>query len=77
VKVKVFACDDGTPTVPCDLCGEPTFMTGTRRCDPCWELERRITWNPDLAVRILRELRPQLFKTFDKPNKRLLNERDR
>ena len=57
-----------TPTVPCDLCGRPTFSFGTRRCDPCWELERRIKFDPDLAAKILRELRPQLFKTFDKPS---------
>lgn len=22
-------------TVPCDFCGTPTFMTGTRHCDAC------------------------------------------
>ena len=40
-------------TVPCELCGEQTPMTGTRRCDRCWELERRIHANPDLARSIL------------------------
>jgi hypothetical protein len=30
------------PTVPCDTCGEPTTFTGTKRCNNCWEVERRI-----------------------------------
>ena len=28
--------------VPCDTCGQPTTMLGTRRCDPCWEVEKRL-----------------------------------
>ena len=40
-------------TVPCGLCGTPTPMTGTRRCDRCWELESRIKGDPELARRIL------------------------
>lgn len=40
-------------TVPCELCGKPTTMTGTKRCDPCWELERRIKAAPEIAWRIL------------------------
>ena len=40
-------------TCPCGLCGKPTPMTATKRCDGCWELERRIRANPELAQRIL------------------------
>lgn len=29
--------------VPCGMCGDPTYMTGTKRCDPCWEAERQIS----------------------------------
>jgi hypothetical protein len=29
-------------TVPCKTCGTPTPMTGTKLCDPCWELEVRL-----------------------------------
>lgn len=29
-------------TVPCETCGTPTHMTGTKRCDDCWEVERRL-----------------------------------
>lgn len=29
-------------TVPCALCGEPTDFTGTKRCNNCWEVERRL-----------------------------------
>ena len=39
--------------VPCVLCGAPTLMAGTRRCDRCWELERRIERDPHLAQKIL------------------------
>ena len=43
-------------TVPCGLCGVPTQMKATRRCDWCWELEGRIRRNPDLARKILRTI---------------------
>ena len=41
---------------PCELCGDRTSMTGTKRCDRCWELETRIQSAPELARRILDEL---------------------
>jgi len=28
--------------VPCETCGKPTRYTGTKRCDNCWEVERRL-----------------------------------
>lgn len=28
--------------VPCETCGRPTPMTGTKRCDGCWEFEHRL-----------------------------------
>jgi len=40
-------------TVPCELCGTPTRMLGTKRCDGCWEIERRINHQPELARKIL------------------------
>jgi hypothetical protein len=43
-------------TVPCGLCGKATRMTGTKRCDGCWELESRIQGDPALAARILASL---------------------
>lgn len=30
------------PTVPCATCGAPTTSTGTKRCNRCWEVERRL-----------------------------------
>lgn len=42
-----------TETVPCELCGVPTQMLGTKRCNRCWELENRIRDNPDIAEHIL------------------------
>lgn len=46
-----------TNTVPCALCGNPTLMLGTKRCDRCWELERHIKDYPELAERILAQVR--------------------
>jgi predicted signal transduction protein with EAL and GGDEF domain len=43
-------------TVPCELCNAPTLMCGTRRCDICWELERRIEARPEVAAAILARL---------------------
>lgn len=43
-------------TCPCELCGRDTRMTGTRRCDGCWELETRIHADPELARRILDDM---------------------
>lgn len=42
--------------VPCKWCAAPTDMTGTKMCDRCWELERRIRHDPDLARRMLAEV---------------------
>lgn len=33
---------DDRETAPCETCGHPTPMLGTRRCDNCWEVERRL-----------------------------------
>ena len=33
-------------SIPCEICGEPTMMLGTKRCDPCWEIESRIVNDP-------------------------------
>jgi len=40
-------------TIPCRLCGRPTPMLGTKLCNPCWETDRAVTSNPDLARKIL------------------------
>jgi hypothetical protein len=29
-------------TVPCKFCGDPTPMLGTKLCDGCWEVSRRL-----------------------------------
>lgn len=36
-------------TVACMYCGTQTPMTGTKKCDRCWELDSRIRRNPELA----------------------------
>lgn len=43
----------GEKLIPCELCGHLTTMLGTKRCDSCWELERRIKIDPKLAYKIL------------------------
>jgi hypothetical protein len=43
-------------TVPCGICGTATPMLGTKRCDRCWELEKRIHANPELARKILADM---------------------
>lgn len=50
-------------TIPCEWCGAPTRMFGTKKCDGCWELYRRIESQPELAqkmlAKILEEDRPR------------------
>ena len=42
---------------PCKLCGAvPTFMFGTKLCDRCWELERRVENDIELTIKILNNL---------------------
>lgn len=52
----------GRPTVPCGICGAQTPMTGTKRCDWCWEIEGRIRRNPERAQQILDALQEQAKK---------------
>lgn len=40
---------------PCRLCNEPTLMLGTRLCDGCYELWRRMKASPKLVKRIMEE----------------------
>ena len=42
-------------TIPCRLCGVPTRMKGTKLCDRCWELERRVLADPEMTRKILEE----------------------
>lgn len=53
VEGQIGENEFGQPLVPCGLCDRPTAMTGTRRCDRCWELESRIHGDIDLARKIL------------------------
>lgn len=46
----------GQELVSCGICGDDTPMTGTRRCNRCYELESRIKWAPELARKILSRL---------------------
>ncbi len=41
-------------TVPCELCGRPTKMLSTKRCDGCWELETRISGDVSMTLKILK-----------------------
>ena len=43
-------------TTPCRYCLRPTRSIEARCCDACWELVSRVTSNPELARKVLREL---------------------
>jgi hypothetical protein len=54
--------------VPCDICGDPTPMLATKRCDRCWELERRIERDPHLARKILARVEKEDNEWWDLAN---------
>ena len=45
----------GKPVVACGLCGAPTNSIATKRCDPCWELERLVHDRPAVAFEVMKE----------------------
>lgn len=49
LRIEEFICD-------CTICGKPTTMTGTQKCDGCWEL------NMQLQMLIAKD--PQKAKEF-------------
>lgn len=44
------------PAIACRLCGDPTPMLATKLCNRCYELERRVQDNPEIAGAILANL---------------------
>lgn len=46
----------GQPLIDCRRCDGKTTMLGTKLCDGCWELERRIRSQPKIAAKILHEI---------------------
>ena len=42
LKIPVKSCPPKPTMIPCETCGTPTPFTGTRRCNNCWEVERRM-----------------------------------
>jgi hypothetical protein len=53
--------------VPCGICGKLTTMTGTKRCNRCWELERRLQADQAIAIKLLVNLTRtvQVYQTLD------------
>lgn len=44
-------------TGTCQLCAQHTVIGhGTKLCDPCWELDKRVRANPELALTVLWQL---------------------
>lgn len=41
---------------PCRICKNITPMVGTKLCDECWELKRRIQRHPARAQKILDQI---------------------
>lgn len=59
-----------TDEVPCKYCGKSTRMTGTKKCDRCWEIERAIISNTEsqcvqygLYPTLAEKIRESLSKT--------------
>jgi hypothetical protein len=44
------------PYCNCELCGRITMMTGTCKCDRCWELVTRIEGDRELAFKVVAAL---------------------
>ncbi len=63
-------------TCPCTWCGRPTKMLGTKLCDPCWELERRVRMDPLLAARMLAALHKDIAVLLVHGKEYVLNPRD-
>lgn len=49
--------------IPCTMCSKPTHMLGTKLCDGCWELKRRIETDPDMARKILAGIKTPICTT--------------
>jgi len=46
-------------TVECKYCKTQTTYTGTKLCDRCYELEKRISKDVDLAEKIMNEIKKE------------------
>lgn len=53
-------------TVPCKWCKEPTSMLGTKMCDRCWELERRMGRDMKIAEKIILSIKTHKAKRTEK-----------
>lgn len=49
----LYCGGDGSLFTACKLCGEDTPYLGTKQCNECWELEKRIQANPTIARKVL------------------------
>ena len=56
----------GEKIIDCLLCGGETTMLGTKLCDRCWELKRRIEADPELTREILAGLSKPDTKLCDR-----------
>jgi hypothetical protein len=48
-------------TVPCKWCKDQTYSVDTKCCDRCYELARRIRFDPEIAQDILNTLKKKCF----------------
>lgn len=54
---RLTTLDGRSPVTRCTFCEEKfTFMMGTKLCDRCWELKRRVEMDPELARKALEQL---------------------
>jgi len=52
---KVIA-ECGVHYVHCSICGNPTRLDRTEKCERCWALEMRLRQSPALAIKLLAEI---------------------
>lgn len=58
----------GEEIIECELCGAPTTMQGTKRCNPCWELGSAIAMRPEVAKKLVRGLTPESYLKLTEEN---------
>jgi len=59
-----------TDTIPCTICNTPTEMTGTKKCDRCWNIDAGlnslIQQNENIALEYLLDKTIEAYKVQKK-----------
>lgn len=50
-------------SIPCKVCGTPTWTVGTKLCDRCWELKSCIReLDPNNLIKLLNLYRDEIWR---------------